>query len=97
MLDSKVKYSNGKDHYEISVYAAITMIIDNKDDFKAKKMKFCLITEKPDDLLKDLQELVRYGIDFGDTPYLGGDLRNLESRGYYDEFKVESRENYYLH
>lgn len=95
MLDSRVNYTNGVDHLEISVHAAITMIVENKDEAKAKKMKFRLIPDSPEKLLKDLKELVQYGIDFGDKPYLSGNLKN--SKDFFQEFAPGPNQNYYLH
>ncbi|MFA5528084.1 MAG: hypothetical protein WC996_05665 [Peptostreptococcales bacterium] len=95
MLDSRVNYTDGINHHEISVHAAITMLLKNKDGAKAKRMKFRLISDSPEKLLKDLRDLIRYGIDFGDTPYLGGDLKN--SKDFFEGVPIGSNQNYYLH
>lgn len=95
MVDSKVKYIKDKDSFDISVFAALTIIRENQGSEKDKNIKLFLITERRQNLLKDLQELVRYGIDFGESPYFGGGIDGYDSEGMFEEVD-EYEDDYYL-
>ncbi len=92
VVDSKVKYIINNETYIASVFAALEVVKKNKDD---KSLKLNLMTEKRQNLLKDLQDLVRYGIDFGDSPYFATKADSYGSSGYYDEMD-DYEEDYYL-
>lgn len=94
MVDSKVKYIKDKDSFDISVFAALTIINENKDK-DDNKIKLFLITEKRQSLLKDLQDLVRYGIDFGESPYLSNGVDGYNNESLFEEFD-EYEDDYYL-
>ena len=92
VVDSKVKYSIDNETYIASVFEALEVVKRNHED---KNLKLNLIAEKRQDLLKDLQELVKYGIDFGDSPYFKAKTDSYGSSGYYEEID-DYEEDYYL-
>lgn len=92
MVDSKVKYVKENESFYISVFTALTIIKANTDD---QNIKLFLVTEKRQNLLKDLQELVRYGIDFGDSPYFSTGIDAYGNAGYYEDMD-DYEEDYYL-
>lgn len=94
MVDSKVKYIKGQESFVISVFAAFTIIRENQEEDEEKDIKLFLITEKRQNLLKDLQDLVRYGIDFGESPYFTGSVDSYGS-GFYDDLE-DYEDDYYL-
>lgn len=94
MVDSKVKYVKDNESFYISVYTALTIIKANTDE-EDQNIQISLATEKRQNLLKDLQELVKYGIDFGDTPYFTNGVNSYNNKSYFDELD-DYEDDYYL-
>lgn len=94
MVDSKVKYVKDNESFYISVYTALTIIKANADE-EDQNIKLSLVTEKRQNLLKDLQELVKYGIDFGDPSYFANGTDAYNNNGYFDELD-DYEDDYYL-
>lgn len=92
MIDSKVKYINNNEISVVSVFEALKGIREKGEN---QSIKLLLIPEKRQNLLKDLQELVRYGIDFSDDPYFTVGVNKYDNNSYYDEYD-DYEEDYYL-
>ncbi len=69
MVDSKVKYIKASKEYIISIYAALTMIKELIAEEKGATIDISLLSERRDLLLKDLKDLVEFGIDFQEENY----------------------------
>ncbi len=92
MVDSKVKYIKNNQSFVVSVFAVLNIVKENQDD---KNLRLNLITEKRQNLLRDLQDLVRFGIDFGDSPYFSANSDSYGRNGYYEEID-DLEDDYYL-
>lgn len=95
MVDSKVKYIKAGKEYIISIFAALTMIKEILEKDKNAEIDICLLSERRDSLLKDLKDLVEFGIDFGDGNYYQEE--DYEKNKQLDDFSDYEDDDYFLH
>lgn len=91
MADSKVECITKNHSLILTVAEVIDILMENKDEMTTEDFQIFLIKDKLESLPLDLRELIKYGIDFGEDPYLG------RSFNLYDFYEIEDNEdNYYL-
>ena len=95
MVDSRVKYVKAGKEYQISIFAALTMIRGILEKEEKAEIQINLLSERRDSLLKDLKDLVEFGIDFGneDGNANGREFDNGHHEGYDEDYDDD---DYYL-
>jgi len=97
MVDSKVKYIKADKEYIISIFAALTMIRGILEKEDKAEIEINLLSERRDTLLKDLKDLVEFGIDFGSEDNYASN-GSFDENGHHDDFDEDDYDDddYYL-